>query len=136
MPMPLRSVVLVVVAAGTLVTGTTVAARPAVAPMRVTVDISAAAHDGSILPSNFAVRAGGTVTLTFRNHTHLFHTFTIRKLGNSLLIRPAVGDSPRLTSITFVAPYGVYRWACVLCASGAHHQMHAMRGTMYAIVNT
>jgi len=53
-----------------------------------------------------------------------------------LLIRPARGGSPRTTSITFVAPYGVYSWECVLCASGAHGHMHAMHGMMYAIIDT
>ena len=136
MPMPLRCLAVVAVAFGALAAGAGVAARPAAEPMRLTVDISAAGHDGVVSPSTFAIRAGGTVTLTFRNHTRQFHTFTIPKLGISVLIRPAAGAAPRLTSATFVVPYGVYDWECVLCASGVHHQMHVMRGKMYAIVNT
>jgi plastocyanin len=135
MPMSLRFLVLVAVVTGALVSGTTTA-QPSVSPMQLTIDISARAHDGVVLPSNFAVRAGGTVTLTFRNHTHLFHTFTVRELGISVLIRPAVGASPRLTTITFVPRYGVYSWECVLCSAGAHPAMHVMHGKMYAIVNT
>ncbi len=106
------------------------AAAPAVAPMHETIDITASGQDEAAMPSNFAVRAGGTVTLTFRNHTNAFHTFTIRALHISVLVRPS-----RSTSVTFVVPYGVYTWRCVICASGAHPHMHAMGGKMYAIVN-
>ena len=70
------------------------------------------------------------MTLTIRNHTKQFHTFTVRALGIAVLVRPL-----RSTSVTFVAPYGVYRWRCVICASHAHPHMHAMVGRMYAIIN-
>jgi nitrous oxide reductase len=98
--------------------------------MHVTIDITAAGTAENATPANFAVRSGGTVTLTFRNHTNLFHTFTVRALGISVLLRPM-----RATSVTFVAPYGVYVWRCVICSTAAHPRAHAMRGNMYAIVD-
>ena len=134
---PLRFLALVAATAlAALAAATTAADSASSAPMHLTIDISAARGAEVALPSNLAIRAGGTVTLTFRNHTNLFHTFTIRALGISTLIRPANGHVPRVTSVTFVAPYGVYAWTCVLCASGAHAHMHAMRGKVYAIINT
>lgn len=107
----------------------------AAAPMRITVDIVTAGHDEAAQPANLAVRAGGTVEITFRNHTQMSHTFTIKALGISVLIRPARGDGVRTTTVSFVAPYGVYVWQCMLCATGAHPHTHAMRGKVYAIVN-
>ncbi len=125
----LRLLALAVVLAAALAAPTAVASPPA--SMRLVIDIrSTAGGDEAALPSNFAVRAGGTVTVVFRNHTRLFHTFTISRLGISRLIRPA-----RTTKVTFVVPYGVYGWECLFCASRAHPNMHPMRGTMYAIVN-
>lgn len=96
--------------------------------VHATIDIG---RTDSATPANFAVRAGGTTIITFRNHSRYFHTFTIRALGVSVLIRPE-----RSTSIKLVVPYGVYSWTCVICASGAHGSVHSMRGRMYAIVNT
>jgi plastocyanin len=114
----------------------TAASTRAAAPMRITVNIFAAGNDESTLPENLAVRAGGTVHITFRNHTHMFHTFTIRSLKISVLIPPARGNGVRTASVSFVAPYGVYEWQCMLCATATHPHTHAMRGKLYAIVNT
>lgn len=122
------------VAAAAVLSGAAVAgglAAPSTAPpMHVTLVIAPAGHDESARPANFAVRAGGSVTLTLRNETRVFHTFTIPGLGISVLLRPL-----HTTSVTFVVPYGVYRWGCVICASGAHPHMHQMGGKMYAIIN-
>ncbi len=118
------------------VTATTGARTGAPGPLRVTIDIVAAGHDEVASPANLAVRSGGTTTLVIRNHTSLFHTFTVRALGLSVLVRPARAGGVRTTSVTFVAPHGVYVWRCVLCASSSHPEMHAMRGKVYAIVNT
>ena len=95
----------------------------------------AAGSDETALPAAFAIRAGGTTTIVFRNHTQVFHTFTIRALGISVLVRPARPHGVRTTTVSFVAPYGVYEWRCVLCASSSHPHMHAMGGKVYAIVN-
>lgn len=119
----------VALAAGAVVGGTAAAPTPAGA-MRVTLDIVSVRGDGVATPANFAVRSGGTVTLTVRNHTGFFHTFTVRALGLRLLVPPH-----RSATTSFVAPYGVYTWRCVICASGAHPLMHRMGGRMYAIVN-
>jgi heme/copper-type cytochrome/quinol oxidase subunit 2 len=124
----LLAAVAAVFVAGAVAAGT--AAAPAPVPMRVTLDIVSAGHDGVATPANFAVRANGTVKLTVRNHTSLFHTFTIRALRITLLVPPH-GSA----TATFVAPYGVYDWRCVICATPGHPQMHRMGGEMYAIVN-
>jgi plastocyanin len=133
-----RILVLALVAVSALVVSSAMAARArgAPGPMVVVVDIYAAGHDEVAQPANLAVRAGGTTKIIVRNHTRLFHTFTIKALGISLLVRPAQGNVARSTSVTFVAPYGIYEWRCVLCASTSHPRTHAMRGKVYAIVNT
>lgn len=118
-----------VLVAGAIAAASAAAPGPAGA-MRVTLDIRSAGGDGVAAPANFAIRSGGTTTLTVRNHTAVFHTFTVGALGITLLVPPH-----RSASTTFVAPYGVYHWRCVLCPSGAHPHMHHMGGRMYAIVN-
>jgi plastocyanin len=123
------------VAAALVATAATAAHARARAPMRVTVDIVSAGHDEIALPANLAIRAGGTTTIVFRNHTRAFHTFTIRALGVSVLVRPANRNGVRSTSVSFVAPYGTYEWRCVICGTAVHGHMHAMRGMVYAIVN-
>jgi len=133
---PLRLLALTaVVGIAVAATAVTAGGTSAAAPMRITVNIFPAGHDEITQPANLAVRAGGTVEITFRNHTPLFHTFTIKALGISMLIKPAHDGSVTLTTVSFVAPYGVYTWRCLLCASGAHPHMHAMGGKVYAIVN-
>ena len=107
------------------------AAPAAARPMHVVVVISTHGADETASPANFAIRSGGTVTVTIRNTTRLFHTFTIRALGISVLVHPL-----RSTSVTFVAPKGIYEWRCVLCSSSAHPRTHAMRGKVFAIINT
>jgi plastocyanin len=124
-----------VLGAAVAATAATAASTRAAAPMRVTVDIFPAGHDEITQPANIAVRAGGTVEITFRNHTQLQHTFTIKALGISVLIQRAAKGSVKLTTVSFVAPYGVYEWRCMFCAGGAHPHMHAMGGKVYAIVN-
>ena len=124
-----------VVATALVATAATAARARAPGPMVVTFDIYAAGHDEIAQPANLAIRAGGTTKIIVRNHTALFHTFTIRALGISLLVRPAHGNVVRSASVTFVAPYGVYEWRCLLCATPAHPHMHAMRGKVYAIIN-
>jgi hypothetical protein len=124
-----------VVAIALVATAATAALAHAPGPMVVTVDIYAAGHNEVARPANLAIRTGGTTRIIVRNHTPLFHTFTIRALGISVLVPPAYGHVVRSTSVSFVAPYGVYEWRCVLCATSAHPQMHAMKGKVYAIVN-
>lgn len=136
MTRPMKLLAFVTVIGLALVTAAvTAGGTRAAAPMRMTVDIFTAGHDESAQPANLAVRAGGTVEITFRNHTQLSHTFTIKALGISVLIRPARGEGVRMTTVSFVAPYGVYDWQCMFCATGVHSHMHAMRGKVYAIVN-
>jgi hypothetical protein len=132
----LRLLAVALAVAVALVTAAATAARArAPGPMVVTVDIYLSGHDEIAQPANLAIRTGGATTIIVRNHTPLFHTFTIRALGISLLVRPAHGNVTRSASVTFVAPYGTYEWKCLLCATSAHPHMHAMRGKVYAIVN-
>ncbi len=135
MTRPLKFLAFATVLGLALATAGTAGSTHAAAPMRITVDIFAAGNDESTQPANVAVRSGGTVQITFRNHTHMFHTFTIKALGVSVLIRPAHGNGVRTTSVSFVAPYGVYEWQCVLCATATHPHTHAMHGKVYAILN-
>ena len=58
-------------------------APPAAGAMQLTMSIHPIGGDEQTVPDNVAIRAGGTVTITFRNYTHRFHTFTIRALGVS-----------------------------------------------------
>jgi plastocyanin len=126
---------LAVAVLATLVFSATSTARPrAPGAMHVTVAITSSGMDEVALPGNVAVRAGGTVTLVFRNHTTLFHTFTVPGLGINRLIAPAHGTKATVTRITFIAPYGVYTWHCVLCPSSAHPHTHWMGGKIYAII--
>src|SRR5665213_2470610 len=127
----LRLLAFVLVAAALVATAATAARARAPSAMVVTVDIYTAGHDEIAQPANVAIRAGGTTTIIVRNHTPLFHTFTIRALGISVLVRPAHGNVVRLASVSFVAPYGVYEWRCLLCATPAHPHMHVMRGKVY-----
>jgi len=130
MTVPVRLVAATIAALALAAAGAAAAGPAPAQPMRVTIDIARMGVDGTVVQSNFAVRAGGAVTLTIRNHTHVFHTFTVRALGISVVARPS-----RTTTVRFVAPYGVYRWRCVICTTAAHPHSHAMGGKMYAIVN-
>jgi hypothetical protein len=124
-----------VLAVALVVTAATGARVKGAGPLRVTVDIVSVGHDGVAQPAIFAIRAGGTTTIVFRNHTQVFHTFTIRALGISVLVRPAHRNGVRVTTVSFVAPAGVYEWRCVICTTPAHPHMHAMQGKVYAIIN-
>ncbi len=130
--------IFIAVVSGTLVGAFALAtAQPASSSTRPVqrLTITIALGDQVALPANFAIRPGARVVVTFRNHTHAFHTFTIRALGISVLIAPAKGDAPGITKTSFEIPaYGVYSWRCVLCAAGAHSRMHEMSGKIYAIV--
>ena len=86
------------------------------------------------VPSNFAVEPGVPLRLTFVNHTANMHTFTIPKLGISVLIRPGSESTPRVTRVTLkVNQYGVFSWYCVFCVK-AHPDGVPMWGTVYAII--
>jgi plastocyanin len=104
--------------------------------MQLTIDITASNVNEAAQPANIAVRAGGTVTITFRNYTRLTHTFTMPALGISALIKPRHGDVAGVSHVTFVVPYGVYEWRCMFCKGSAHPHVHAMQGKVYAIINT
>lgn len=117
---------------------TTAGARQRSLPstMHLTIDIYATGADEHAQPANIAVRAGGTVTITFRNYSGLSHTFSMPGLGISALIPARHGQRAGTSHVTFVIPYGVYEWRCLFCSGRAHPHVHAMKGKVYAIVNT
>lgn len=130
MPIRLRVIVLAAVAAFALVAVGAGSGAPHATPMHVAIDIYAGHGAELVLPQNIAVRAGGEVTVTLRNHTREFHTFTIRALHVSILVPPL-----RSGSGTFVAPFGVYSWTCLFCGTAQHPHDGPMGGKVYAIVN-
>ena len=94
-----------------------------------------ASHGEHVTPMHFAVEPGLPVHVTFTNYTPKFHTFTAAGLGVSALIRPARGNTPTRTTVTFTArEYGSFSWACLLCPGEAGGIGTAMRGNVYAIV--
>lgn len=139
MSTPSRLLLLALVASAATLTLTATAGSQRLSPqgaMHLTMNIRPLGADETTLPANIAVRAGGTVTITFRNYTHRAHTFTIRALGIAALIRPArEGENVAVSHVTFVAPYGVYTWRCLFCATSMHPGTHSMHGKMYAIIN-
>ena len=85
--------------------------------------------------SHFAVEPGLPVHVTFTNYTGKFHTFTVPGLRVSALIRPAHGNTPTTTTVTFTAhEYGAFSWACLLCPGEEAGNGMAMRGKIYAMM--
>jgi heme/copper-type cytochrome/quinol oxidase subunit 2 len=94
-----------------------------------------AKHDEHVTPLHLAVAPGLPVHITFTNYTGQFHTFTAPGLGVSALIRPAHGNTPTQTTVTFTAhSLGAFDWTCKLCPGQDHQDGAAMRGKIYAIV--
>ena len=92
-------------------------------------------HAEHLTMQNFAVEPGLTVTITFTNYTHAFHTFTAPGLGLSALIRPSDGNGPMTTVVTFTPhSYGVFDWSCRLCPMKGTGSSEVMGGKIYAIV--
>ena len=89
-----------------------------------------------VVGKNFAVEPGVPVQITITNATHRSHTFTIRSLGVSVLVGPAVGDVPARQTVTFTTHgYGVLDWTCFLCPD-THHEATTtqMGGKIYSII--
>ncbi len=92
-------------------------------------------HDEHVTPMHLAVEPGLPVHITFTNYTGKFHTFTAPELGVNALIRPAHGNTPTRTTVTFTPHgYGAFSWTCVLCPGQDDQNGAAMRGKIYAIV--
>lgn len=114
--------------------------RPSVMPpQNLVISIrpaNGAKHDEHVAPLHFAIEPGLAVHVTFTNYTHEFHTFTAAGLGVSALIRPARGNTPSATVVTFtVHRYGIFNWACLLCPGEGVGNGDVMRGKIYAIMN-
>lgn len=89
-----------------------------------------------VVEPNVALAPGLPVRMTVTNTTHEFHTFTVPALGVSRLILPAGKDGARKTTFSFEPKlWGSATWYCIICPSGTHGPQHAMRGTLYAIVD-
>ena len=96
---------------------------------------SSAMHDEHVMPLHLAVAPGLPVQITFTNYTGKFHTFTAPGLGVSALIRPAHGNTPTQTTVTFTThSYGTFSWACKLCPGANDQNGAAMQGKIYSIV--
>ena len=93
-------------------------------------------HNEHVTVPNLAVEPGLPVHITFTNYTRAFHTFTAPGLGVTALIRPARGNHPTKTVVTFTAhKYGVFAWTCLLCHDeGSGGGKVAMRGKIYSII--
>ena len=96
---------------------------------------NAASHGEHVTLMRFAVEPGLPVHVTFTNYTPKFHTFTAPGLRVSALIRPAHGNTPTTTTVTFTAhEHGAFSWACLLCPGEEAGNGAAMRGKIYAIM--
>ena len=67
-------------------------------------------------------------------------TVNVFAVGNDESTEPAnlavrAGGTVQTTSVSFVAPYGVYEWRCMFCDTATHPHTHAMKGKVYAIIN-
>ena len=84
---------------------------------------------------NLALAPGVPVRLAITNYTEEFHSFTVPALGLSVLVRPAHGQSPTTTTVSFTSwTAGPLRWHCAICPSGMHGRRHAMSGLLYLVV--
>jgi hypothetical protein len=89
-----------------------------------------------VVEPNLALAPGLPVRMTVTNTTHEFHTLTIPALGVSRLILPADNHGAHKTTFSFEAnSWGSIAWYCVICPSGKHGLPHAMRGTLYLIID-
>jgi plastocyanin len=86
-------------------------------------------HD-AFLPAQFAVHSGQHVTVTVRNYDNAVHTFTSRRLGLDVALKPGSQAHPSLTTFSFVAPAaGAYTWMCMgPCDTWAMTHLGFMRG--------
>jgi len=127
-----RARIAVLVAVAALTTLALTASAPASLPLPQIVTMTITSNGDRAVPMSFAVRPGVPVVLNVSNYSHQFHTFTIRALGVSVLILPAKGSWPRVTTVRFTTQRSV-SWLCVICPSGIHGHLHAMAGKVYTI---
>jgi len=96
---------------------------------------SGMSHGEHVTPANFAVAPGIQIHVTFTNYTRMNHTFTVKGLGVSALIRAATGNTPTKTTVTFTAhQYGSFSWACLLCPGQDGMNGAPMGGKIYSIL--
>ncbi len=130
---------LVVAAALTLALTCGLEARGATAPQALTVYVfgpgqGIVGSDGqpheAFVPSNFVVRAGTTVRLTFVNYSPAQHNFVQPQLNLDLVIAaPGSAGTAATTTVVFTpVKKGVYRWFCSLPCDKAHGMWEMGRG--------
>ena len=102
-------------------------ARPG--PHPLTIDVRATARGERFVPSNFAVQPLRVTTIVVRNYTRELHTFAIPAIGVNVALLPGTKQKPRVTRISFVAPYGgTFQWYCWTCRLGLNGRSHWMGG--------
>jgi plastocyanin len=86
-------------------------------------------HD-AYLPAAFSVRTGDKVVVTIRNYDPAPHTFTAKKLGLNVVIKPGSAAHPSVMTFTFTAPKaGRYTWQCLAnCDPWAMNHLGFMKG--------
>jgi membrane fusion protein, multidrug efflux system len=92
-------------------------------------------HD-AVLPGNFTVHAGSTVTVTVANYDGGPHTITAPMLGVNQVIPSGSDAHPKIVSFKFTAPSaaGKYQWWCAVpCDPWAMKHNGFMRGTVTVI---
>jgi hypothetical protein len=102
-------------------------------PLPQYADMTVTRSGEHAVPMNFAVRVGQPVVLNVYNYSRQYHTFTVPALGVSVLILPAIGSWPRVTTVRFTVPTlrAALSWRCAICPSGNHREPHAMGGRIY-----
>jgi len=86
-------------------------------------------HD-AYLPAAFSATTGDKVVVTIRNHDPAPHTFTAKKLGLNVVVKPGSAAHPSVTTFTFTAPKaGSYTWQCLAnCDPWAMNHLGFMKG--------
>jgi plastocyanin len=86
-------------------------------------------HD-AYLPAAFSVKTGEKVVVTISNYDAAPHTFTSKKLGLNVVIKPGSRSRPSVTTFTFRAPrVGAYTWQCLAnCDPWAMNHLGFMKG--------
>jgi plastocyanin len=72
-------------------------------------------HD-ALLPADFSVKAGATVSVTVYNYDDMPHSFDSSGLGTNVTIPGGSENKPSETTFTFRAPQkaGSYDWYCAM----------------------
>jgi plastocyanin len=86
-------------------------------------------HD-AFLPAAITAKAGSKVTVTIRNYDTAAHSFSVPKLGLSVMLPGGSASKPHDTTFTFTPPRkGTFTWICAMnCDPFAMTHIGYMRG--------